>query len=246
MRLLLVNGNTTEAVTEALAEVARAAAGPGTEIIAATGSFGAALIGHRAQDAIGAHSVLQAIAAREEAYDGVLIGVSTDTGLAAARALLPVPVVGMTEAALFTACMLGGRFGLVTFSAASTTPYREVVEGYGLASRLAGIRTIDLPFAQVFDRRDQMKQPVIEAARALVLEASVEAVVLVGAATVGLARQIQEQVPVPLLDGIVCGVLQLEALIRLGVPKARAGSYALPHDGRISGLDPALTRLFER
>ncbi len=45
---------------------------------------------------------------------------------------LPVPVVGMTEASAYTACMLGGRFGMLVFAGATLPIYRGVIEGYGL------------------------------------------------------------------------------------------------------------------
>lgn len=245
MRILLVNGNTTAAVTETLAEVARAAASPGTEIVAATAAMGAALIAHRAEDAIAEHAVLEAIAEQGDGYDGVLIGVSTDTGLRAARALLAVPVVGMTEAALLTACMLGGRFGLITFNPVSTAPYREVVECHGLAGRLAGLRTIDMTFDQAYGRRDQLDKPILDTAEALLREDGAEVLILAGAATAGLAARLQALVPVPLLDGIVCGVLLTEALVRLAAPKPTRGSYAPPRPNQVAGLSPALTGLLK-
>ena len=108
MRILLVNGNTTTAMTETLVATARQAAAPGTEIAGATGTIGGEIVTHRAEEAIAEHATLKAIADHEDPFDGVLIGVSTDPALGAARALVPVPVVGMTEAALLTACMLGG------------------------------------------------------------------------------------------------------------------------------------------
>lgn len=246
MRILLVNGNTTEAVTETLCTVARKAAGPGTEIAPATGSFGAALISHRAEAAVAEHAVLQAIAAHHEGCDGVLIGVSTDPALAAARALLPLPVVGMTEAALLTACMLGGRFGLVTFNSAAVPLYREVVERHGLASRLAGFGTIDLSFADAYAQREALSEAIIEIAHELIENERAEVLILAGAATAGLPAILQDQVPVPLLDGIVCGVLLTESLVRLGVPTPRKGSYAAPADNTITGLDGPLADLLTK
>ena len=41
MRILVLNVNTTEAMTETIAQTARSVAAPGTEIIALTPSFGA-------------------------------------------------------------------------------------------------------------------------------------------------------------------------------------------------------------
>jgi allantoin racemase len=228
MRVLLVNGNTSGEVTETLAEVARGAAGPGTEIVQATGAFGAALIGHRAAAAIAQHAVLEAIAENVENVDGILIGVSLDTALRAARALVDVPVVGMTEAAMMTACLLGGRFGMITFDAKSTAPYRELVASQGMAGHLVGMRTIDVGYAHAFAEPAAKEAPIVAAAEALVAEDRAETLILVGAAGAGLPARLQPPVPVPLLDGISCGVLLVEALVRLAAPAPTSGSYASP------------------
>jgi allantoin racemase len=128
MRLLVVNANTSEIVTEKVAAQARASASPGTEIVAVTG-----VIGTRAEHAIGEHSTVALVAEHATGCDAVVIAVSYDTGLRAARELLSVPVVGMTEAGLLTACMLGGRIGIVTFGQRVRPLYDELVAGYGLA-----------------------------------------------------------------------------------------------------------------
>ena len=243
MRILLVNGNTSAAMTETLVATAREAAAPGTEIAGATGTIGAAIVSHRADEAIAEHAMLKAVADHDEAFDGVLIGVSTDPALGALRALLPVPVVGMTEAALLTACMLGGRFGLVTFSLASAPGYREAVERYGLATRLAGIRTIDIPLAEAYAKREALAEAIVEVAGALIERDGAEVLILAGAAAAGLPILLQAHVPVPLLDGIVCGVRLTEAMIRLGAVRPSRGSYAPPAENRYIGLDDVTTRL---
>ena len=243
MRILLVNGNTTTTMTDTLVATARRAAAPGTEVAPATATIGAAIVSHRAEEAIAGHAIIKAIADHEDAFDGVLIGVSTDPALGATRALLTVPVVGMTEAALLTACMLGGRFGLITFSLASAPGYREAVERYGLASRLAGLRTIDIPLAEAYAKREELADAIVEVADALVGTDGAEVLILAGAAAAGLPAILQPHVPVPLLDGIVCGVRLTEAMIRLGAAKPSRGSYAPPAKNRYVGLDDATTRL---
>ena len=243
MRILLVNGNTSATVTETLVATARDAAAPGTEIAGASATFGAAIVSHRAEEAIAGHAILNAVAEHDGAFDGVLIGVSTDPALGALRALLPVPVVGMTEAALLTACMLGARFGLITFSLASAPGYREAVERYGLASRLAGLRTIDIPLAEAYAKREKLRDAIVEVADALVETDGAEVLILAGAAAAGLPPALQPHVPVPLLDGIVCGVRLTEAMIRLGAVKPSRGSHAPPAENRYIGLDDATARL---
>jgi allantoin racemase len=143
VRILVLNANTSDIVTEKVAAAARASASPGTEIVAVTGTFGGRVIGTRAEHAIGEHSTIALVARHAPGCDAVVIGVSYDTGLRGARELLDIPVVGMTEAGLLTACMLGGSIGIVTFGRRVLPLYKELVASYGLASRIAGWRVLE-------------------------------------------------------------------------------------------------------
>ncbi|MDO9709570.1 aspartate/glutamate racemase family protein [Paracraurococcus lichenis] len=242
MRLLVANANTTEAITELCAASARAAAAPGTEIIPATPRFGPAVIATRAESAIAAHGLLSLLAEHAGQVDGVLLAVSHDTALEAARQLLPCPVVGMTEAACLSACLLGGRFGLVTMG--STEVYRERIAQHGLAARLAALRGIALtPQDAVRDPEAVALQ--MDAAIAEVVAEGADAVVLGGAALAGMGPRLQRKAAVPLLDGIAYGVKLLEMLVALKPPKPVTGSYAAPSGRATLGLDPALAALLQ-
>jgi len=240
MRLLVANANTTEAITQLCAGTARAAAAPGTEIIPATPRFGPVVIATRTENAIAAHGLLALLAEHAGKVDAVLLAVSHDTALEAARQMMPCPVVGMTEAACFAACLLGGRFGLVTMGSVET--YRERITQHGLAGRLAGLRGIALT------PQDAVSDPEIvavqmEFAIAEVVAEGADAVVLGGAALAGMLPRLQPSSAVPLLDGIACGVKLAEALVALAPPKPHSGSYAASRGRETLGLDPTLAAL---
>jgi allantoin racemase len=242
-RLLLVNANTSQQVTDAVVAAARAAAAPGTEIVGATGRFGARIIATRSENAIAEHALLDAAASHAAGCDAVIVAVSYDTGLRAARELLPMPVVGMTEAALFTACMLGGRFGLVTFGRRALPLYRETVEGHGLAGRLVGLRGIEATALEVFRDPVAVDTQLLSAIADLVERDGAECIILAGAALAGWPKRLQEHTPVPLVDGIACAVPMAEHLVRLAPPKPRAGSYAAVTGRATTGLSDALAAL---
>src|SRR5215471_20167550 len=79
-----------------------------------TGEFGARYISTRAAAAIAAHAALDALAEHVTGFDAVYLACFGDPGLAALKEVSPVPVVGMAEASVRTACGLGGRFAIVT------------------------------------------------------------------------------------------------------------------------------------
>jgi allantoin racemase len=244
MKLLVVNANTSQLVTDKVAAQARASAAPGTEVVAVTGSFGARVIGSRAEHAIGEHSTLALVAQHAGGCDAVVIAVSYDTGLRAARELLDVPVVGMTEAGLLTACMLGGRIGVVIFGARVLPLYQELVASYGLAARIAGWRTLESTAAYQPGAHEALDAQLVAAAHELIERDGAETVLLAGAVMAGVPARLQPQVPVPLIDGIACAVRQAELLHQLALPKPRAGSYASPAGREVVGVDAVLAAAF--
>lgn len=245
MRLLLLNANTTEAVTEKIAAEARRVALPGTEVMPVTGRFGGRIVSTRSEIAIAEHAALDLAARHSSEADAVLIGVSFDVGLRALRELLRIPVVGMTEAACLAACMLGGRFGLVTYGRRNAATFREIVTGYGLADRLAGIRAPDLAPADMLTDPEATAATIAAAARDLADIDGAEAVVLAGATMAGLPPLIQPQVPVPLVEGIVSGVGLAEMLARLHPAGAFGGSYARVAGRQSAGLGAELARMLD-
>ncbi len=244
MRILVVNANTSQIVTEKVAAQARASASPDTEIVAVTGTFGANVIGSRAEHAIGEHSTVALVAQHAPGCDAVVIAVSYDTGLRAARELLAVPVVGMTEAGLLTACMLGGRIGVITFGRRVLPLYHELVAAYGLGARIAGWRVLESAVAYQRGAHDVLDREIVAAARDLIERDGAETVVLTGAVMAGVPARLQPDVPVPLIDCMACAVRQAELLVHLGHPKPSAGSYAPPTDRELVEVDPAIVRAF--
>ena len=246
MKLLLVNPNLTQAVTDAVLAAARSRAAPGTELVAVTGSFGPTVIGSRAENALAQHGVLDLVAQHAPGCDAVVLGVSLDTALWACRELLDIPVVGMTEAGLLCGATVATRIGLLTNGARMGPLYRELVQSYGLGERLAGVETLALTPQQMVGAPQDAQDAVLAAARTLIERDGAEAVLLAGAAMASMAEALQPQLPVPLLDGVGCAVALAQALVALRLPRARVGSVG-PTGGRsVQGVSPALTALFGR
>lgn len=246
MRILVLNANTTEFVTETAAAEARRVASPGTEILPATADFGAAIVATRTEHAVAEHAAVVLAARHAGGCDAVVIAVSYDTGLKALREMLSVPIVGMTEAALLSACMLGGRIGLIGFGARVWPMYRELIEGYGLLGRVAGSRVLENTAAYKPGDYAALDAELVASAQDLIAKDGAETIVLLGAVMAGVSRRIEARVPVPVLDGMRCAIPQAEALVRVAARKPSTGSYAPPGGRETRALDPALTAMFSR
>jgi allantoin racemase len=243
LRLLLINPNMTAAVTERLAAVGRGVADPGTEIVALTAPRGFPYISARSEAQIAGVVAMEMIADHSAGADGAIIAAFGDPGLFAARELFDFPVVGMSEAAMLTACMLGGRFAIVTFTAALGPWFADCVQAHGMTDRCAGVRTLDGAFASLSDVQDEKEALLVELANKAVAEDGADVVILAGAPLAGLAARVRTRIPVPIVDPIAAAVKQLETLVRLAPAKAKAGGFARPAPKPNFGLSPALGRL---
>lgn len=239
-KLLLINGNTTQAITDRVVEEARAHAGDAVTIQGITARFGVGVVSTEATNAIAGHAVLDALAQHAEGASAAILAISFDTALAAAQELAPFPVVGMTAAALHTACLLGKRFGLITFGQGSRAMYLDLLEQSGLAARSVGCETIELDSVAGYFAPGALDGAALAATQRLAASGAAS-VVIGGAATAGMARRLQSAAPVPLLDGIACAVRQAMLLADLGAVAGRA--RPLRQEKAPIGLSDALVGL---
>ena len=246
MRLLIINPNISESVTALIEAEARRSASPGTQITMQTAAFGVAYIETRFEALIGAYATAQRAADHHAGHDAVIVAAFGDPGLAGLREVLPVPVLGMTESALATACLLGHRFSIVAISQRIQAWYREVVEANGLIGRLASIRALDRPLASIGNVQDEHADALRALCERAVREDGAEVIVLAGAPLAGLARSLRGQLPVPVVDGVSSAVRHAETLIALQPGKAIEGSFAPPPVKPNAGLPESIAKLLAR
>ena len=240
MRILMLNPNTSQSVTDLVAAAARAAAAPGTEIVPATAPRGVPYIATRAEAVLGGAVALEMLAELHGGVDAAVMAAFGDPALGGARELFPIPVVGLAEAGMLTACMLGSRFAIVTFAQALEPWYRECVEWHGLERRCAGIRALGGAFRSIGEVQREKEDLLVELALRAVEEDRADAVVLAGAPLAGLAPRVAERIPVPVVDCVAASVKQAEALVALRPRKATRGTYRRPDPKDSIGLAPAL------
>src|SRR6202451_2509255 len=185
MRILIVNPNTTVAMTEKIGAAARAVAAPGTEIIAVNPADGPVSIEGYYDEVFSVPGLLAEIAKSEAFSKGETLGVSAhiiacfdDTGLEAARSLASAPVIGIGEAAFHLASMLGHRFSVITTLSRSIAAIEINLMKYGLAARCAKVRACDVPVLSLDDPASNASALISAEIERAKQEDSAEAVVL--------------------------------------------------------------------
>lgn len=243
MKLLIINPNISASVSQLIHDEAVRSADADTQVEVVTARAGVAYIETRFEAMLGAHAAAQLAAEHHARADAVIVAAFGDPGLLALREVLPCPVTGLTEAALASACLLGQRFSIVAISQRIRAWYAETVHAYRLEGRLASIRGLDEPLADIGDVQASQGERLVQLAERCVREDGADVIVLAGAPLAGLARSIGGRIPVPVVDGVSSAVRHAQTLVRLGAGRARAGSFAAPPAKAHQGLGAEVAAL---
>jgi allantoin racemase len=223
---MIVNPNTTAAMTRAVLAGARSAAGPATRLVGSTAARGVASVESNADEVHGALAVLDQVRSGEAAgVDGYVVACFGDTGLAAAKEAARGPAVGMTEAALYTAALLAARFTIVTLPPRTREQSHRVLRETGLAHR-ATVRAIEEPVAEVHDGSLHLLDAVAAEATAALAQDAAEAVVLGCAGLADLVGPLTGRLGVPVVEGVAAAVTMVEGLLAQQLTTSRVATYA--------------------
>ena len=143
MKILLYNPNTSESITNTLYDTAKLVVSEGTTLVPMTAKKGFPYISTKVEAQITGTLVLEKIAEIHSQYDAIIIAAFGDPGLIPAKTLFNLPIIGLGEAAMLSACLFGKKFSIISFTNAMASWYEESVEVLGLQSRYAGFRAID-------------------------------------------------------------------------------------------------------
>ena len=206
MRLLLVNPNTNAATTALMVGIAQGAAPPGVTIQGATAASGAPLILDAAMLATAAQAV-QALIAQTDLtpFAGVIIAAFGDPGLAAARALTPLPVTGIAEAAM-AAAAAHGRFAIVTTTPLLAKAIGARAAAYGHGDAFAGTWLTEGDAGALMAEPGRLEAALEAAIRRAMAEAAPDAVIIGGGPLAAAAAAVRPRLAVPIIEPVPAAV----------------------------------------
>jgi Asp/Glu/hydantoin racemase len=130
------------------------------------------------------------IQAADNGYDAVAIGCFLDPAMQEAREVVSIPVLGLGETSMLTACMLGHKFSGIAFHAKQSQYYDRKAFEYGLTARHIPFGDLGIDFNEVqkgFTRPEEMRERFLSEARRLAAQGA--EVILAACATVNAIIQ---------------------------------------------------------
>jgi allantoin racemase len=224
----VLNPNTSQPMTDAVAAAARAVARPGTTVTASCSTTAPATVETAVDEVFGAAGVLAQV---ERGEADACFG---DTGIDAARERAAGPVVGMTEAALQAAALVAHRFTVVTMPPRTIAMTDRVVRALGLGHRCT-VRAVDVAVADIESGAGPAYAAFAEEARTALAADGAEAVVLGCAGLTELVTALRSSLGVPVIDGVAAATVAVEGLLAQGITTSRASTFAEPIGSATTG-----------
>ncbi len=235
MKILVVNVNTTESMTQAIAEQARSVAAPGTEIVGLTPFVGAESVEGNYESYLAAVAVMDRVLAYDEPYDAVIQAGFGEHGREGLQELLDVPVIDITEAAAHVAYLLGHRFSVVTTLDRAVPLIEDRLLVAGLHTHCASVRASGIPVLELEESPDRAVSAITEESKRAIEEDRAEVIVLGCGGMAGLDQAIRDATSAPVVDGVAAAVKLAESLVSLGLSTSKVRTYAPPRPKRVEG-----------
>lgn len=210
MRITLVNPNTNRDTTEEMRAIAVRHAPAGATVDGLTAAFGSALVTTPAALAVAVEAVA-ALAPQLAEADGVVVSAFGDPGLAALRASVAVPVVGIAEAGMAEAAAIG-RFSIVTTTRDLAEHCAAQAAQLGLADRFVSVRLTPGDAAPLMADPAALAAALLVATRQAAADGA-QAVVIGGGPLGNAAETIADDAPVPVVAPIPAAMRRLCAAL---------------------------------
>lgn len=164
IRLLVINPNSTEAMTGTILAIARAMAPSGAVIEGATNAAAPAAI-EGPEDGEAAIPGVLALVRDNPHHDGYLIACFDDTGLQEAREVTTRPVIGIGEASYLKAAHQG-RFSVVTTVPEAESVIEDNIAQLGLSESCRSVKAAEIAVLDLeFRKTEAVKRISAEIAR---------------------------------------------------------------------------------
>lgn len=178
------------------------------------------------------------LSAEAEGFDAVCINTVSDSGLAALRSRLAIPVVGPGQASFHMAAMLGQRFSILTMWEPWIPLYRKTLKDYRLEPHCASIRHIDTrpDVQELLQGKEEIVYGKLEEQARAAIEKDGADVIVLGSTTMHQShRYLSERLPVPVINPGLVAYKLCELLLDLGLSHSKKAwpSPALVQDDRL-------------
>lgn len=217
MKILIINPNSESKMTRLILTSAKAFVQGAYEVDCLPTPDAPKFIETYEDQVKAAPGMIQIVRENEDQCDAFIVACHCDPNLDVLKEITEKPVVGAGEASMQIAAMLGHKFSVISTSRHSIPMKEALIRKYHLQDFLASVRA---PSEQLAAADEIVKY--LETSRIAIKKDGAEVIVLGCAGLSGLDRRLQQDLNVPVLDGVICALIFAAGFVRYGISTSKA------------------------
>ena len=227
MKLLIINPNTSEAMTEDIRRTILMVKNKEIDIEVIHSDFGAESLESFYDYTLASFGMIRCLKKHVKDYDGILIACFGDPGLYAIEEISDCPVVGIAEASMGIANLLGAKFSILAASEKASPMMDYLVTGYGMQARSAGTVAINMSVLDVEQNKEEAIEKLVNAGR-IAKNRGAEVLILGCAGMTGISESVEKRLGIRVLDPVFIGYSVLEMLVAKNISVGKSGLLSTP------------------
>ncbi len=220
MKIMIINPNSSHDMTAIMQKVAEDYGQERFNVIVKNIPSGPPFIETYEDQAVVAQEMLNLVREHEDEYDAFIVACHSDPNLDLLKEATEKVVVGIGEASMKMASILGHSFSVVATDLHSVPNKEALVRRYHLENLCVSVKA---PCAEQNYLSEEDK--IIKTAKRAIKEDLAEVIVLGCAGYGGLDKIVSDEVNAPVLDGVVCALMIAEGFVRYGVTTSKIRRY---------------------
>lgn len=216
MKLVFVNPNSTDSMTQKVRATAQALLPPNVIVEAVSNQKGPASIQGQADGDAAIPGMLEQIqVAIDNGADGIVIACFDDTGIEQARALSDVPVIGIGQAAYHHSMLYGLKFTVVTTLSVSIPVLEHNIQTFGVHPYCCRVRASEVPVLELEVEGSNAEKKISDEIALAIDQDGCQAIVLGCAGMTDLADRLCKVHNIPVIDGVAAATALIHGMALL-------------------------------
>jgi len=248
MRILLINPNSSESFTAKIQAIAEKYALPGTYVQAMNPTSGPRSIESIYDELLSSPGTLEVALTHMKDFDAFIIACYSDHPVVyALREITDKPVLGIADASMYLACMLGYKFSVVTTNREWEPLLWDAVRHYGMTERCASVRSTGMPVLALESASpEETYKMILKVSQQAIENDGAEVICLGCAGMTGIDRRLEAELRVPVIDGVVGALKLLEELVGYGLRTSKRLAYSQPGYKELVGYADIFSKPYKK
>lgn len=149
--------------------------------------------------------------------DAFIIACYEDVGIDDIRKITSKPVIGVGEAAFYTANIIANKFSIITNLSASHEALKNNLIKYDLEHKCVSLKSIEVPILDMETMSKSNIKKLEGAINRTIIEDNPEAIIITSPGILNLTKIFSDRFNIPIIEGVTAAATLLETLSKQGL-----------------------------